>query len=62
MKKLISVLAISSLMLSVKLQANEPEPDPDSASAYIFAYATGRHNHTAGLHLAWSVNCKKWLR
>ncbi|MDR1022870.1 MAG: carbohydrate binding domain-containing protein [Prevotellaceae bacterium] len=54
MKKLISVLAISSLMLSVKLQANEPD------SAYLFAYATGRHNHTAGLHLAWSVDCKKW--
>lgn len=39
----------------VKTYANEPN------SAYIFAYTTTKHNNSAGLHFAWSVDQKNWF-
>ena len=53
MKKLLSTFIISFLLLP-GLWANEPD------SAYLFAYATTKHNNTAGLHFAWSIDQKNW--
>jgi len=41
-------------LFSSLAKANEPD------SAYIFSYTTGKHNNTAGLHYAWSVDKENW--
>lgn len=57
MKKNLSTFIVFSVCLLsfMKLKANEPD------SAYIFAYATTKHNHTGGLHFAWSIDQKYWF-
>ncbi|MGE0019310.1 MAG: alpha-L-arabinofuranosidase C-terminal domain-containing protein [Draconibacterium sp.] len=50
-------LILGSILLLISgfgVFANEPD------SAYIFAYTSGKHNNTAGLHIAWSVERENW--
>ena len=42
------------LISGLKLFANEPD------SAYIFSYTSGKHNNTAGLNFAWSIDQENW--
>lgn len=50
----IQLLALLFLISGLKLFADEPD------SAYIFAYTTGKHNNTAGLQIAWSIDRENW--
>lgn len=54
MKLKILLIAAFFLIPGLKNFANEPD------SAYIFAYTSGKHNNTAGLHIAWSVDRENW--
>lgn len=54
MKFKILLIAAFFLIQGLKIFANEPD------SAYIFAYTSGKHNNTAGLHFAWSVDRQNW--
>ena len=54
MKGKILLIALFFLIPGLKTYAAEPD------SAYIFAYTSGKHNNTAGLHIAWSVDRKNW--
>ena len=42
------------LISVLKLFANEPD------SAFIFSYTSGKHNNTAGLNFAWSIDRENW--
>lgn len=50
------VLIISLLLICQVFFVFANEPD----SAYVFAYTSGKHNNTAGLHYAWSVDKENW--
>jgi len=50
------VLIISLLLICQVFFVFANEPD----SAYIFAYTSGKHNNTAGLHYAWSIDKQNW--
>ena len=43
------------LISGLKLFASEPD------SAYIFSYTSGKHNNTAGLNFAWSIDRENWF-
>lgn len=54
MKHKLILVSILLLISGFGVFANEPD------SAYIFAYTSGKHNNTAGLHIAWSVDRENW--
>lgn len=54
MKGKIILIALFFLIQGLGVFANEPD------SAYIFAYTSGKHNNTAGLQIAWSVDRQNW--
>lgn len=54
MKHKLVLVSILLLISGFGVFANEPD------SAYIFAYTSGKHNNTAGLHIAWSVDRENW--
>ena len=54
MKGKIILFVLFILIQGLGVFANEPD------SAYIFAYTSGKHNNTAGLQMAWSVDRQNW--
>ena len=54
MKHKLILVSILLLISGFGVFANEPD------SAYIFAYTSGKHNNTAGLQIAWSVDRENW--
>lgn len=54
MKGRIILVSIVLLISGLGVFANEPD------SAYIFAYTSGKHNNSAGLQYAWSVDRENW--
>src|SRR5690606_33908991 len=54
MREKLLFIAFVFLISGMRLFANEPD------SAFIFAYTSGKHNNTAGLNFAWSINRENW--
>ena len=54
MRSKILLIATFFLIFGLGVFANEPD------SAYIFTYTSGKHNNTAGLQFAWSVDRQNW--
>ena len=48
------LIAVFFLISGLRIFANEPD------SAYLFVYTSGKQNHTAGLHYAWSTDRENW--
>lgn len=55
MREKLLFITFISLISVLKLFANE------SDSAYIFSYTSGKHNNTAGLNFAWSIDRENWF-